>query len=71
MEKDRAGMTNMPIIPGWIDTQNQYITPGIYPEEDEIANALCLVCLMIRNIKWQDKAAPALGAAPAAAADIL
>lgn len=48
-DSGRAGMTDMPIIPGWIDKQYQYSTNGMYPEEDEIANALCLVCLMINK----------------------
>lgn len=48
-DNDRAGMTDMPIIPGLIDTQSQYTNSGIYPEEDEIDNALCLMCLMIKK----------------------
>ena len=57
MEKERMNdsgrgrMTDMPIIPGWIEKRYQYkyTTTGMYPEEDDIANALFLVCLMINK----------------------
>ncbi len=48
-DNDRAGMTDMPIIPGFVDMQSQHTNTDIYPEEDELDNALCLVCLMINK----------------------
>ncbi|MCF8114739.1 MAG: hypothetical protein K9K21_12890 [Desulfotignum sp.] len=48
-DSGRAGMTDMPIIRGWIEKQGRYTNTGIYPEDEEMANALCLVCLMINK----------------------
>lgn len=45
----RAGMTDMPIIRGWIVKPERNTNTGMYPEDDEMANALCLMCLMINK----------------------
>ncbi len=53
MEKDTiltSGMaenTYMPAIQGSTDKKNPYTDTGIYLDEEDIANALCLVDLMI------------------------
>lgn len=45
----RAGRTDMPIIRGWLKKQGRYTNTDMYPEDDEMANALCLMCLMINK----------------------
>ena len=53
MEKDTiltggiAENTNMPAIHKPFDKENPYTDTGIYLDEEEIANALCLVDLII------------------------
>lgn len=53
MEKDRvinntmAGLTNLTGLPALSDIKNRYVNDSIYPEADELANALCLLNLII------------------------
>jgi hypothetical protein len=45
----RAAVTDMQNISGMVDNQGRDSDTGIYPEEDEMANALCLMSLMINK----------------------
>lgn len=53
MEKNRiisntmAGLTNLPGLPALADSKNRFANDSIYPEADELANALCLLNLII------------------------
>ncbi|MFO7912508.1 MAG: hypothetical protein R6V15_10140 [Desulfotignum sp.] len=53
MENDRIinntmpGLSDLPFLPALADMEGRYAQGGIYPEEDELASALCLVNLMI------------------------
>jgi len=45
----RAGMADMPVIRGGIEKPGRKTNTGMYPEDDDMANALCLMCLMINK----------------------
>ncbi|HKJ98260.1 MAG TPA: hypothetical protein VJ959_05015 [Desulfotignum sp.] len=53
MEKDRlinntmAGLTNLSGLPSLADSKKRYANDSVYPEADELANALCLLNLII------------------------
>jgi hypothetical protein len=41
------GLSDLSFLPALADMEGRYAQGGIYPEEDELASALCLVNLMI------------------------
>ncbi len=53
MEKDSiinntmGGLADLPVLPAVADSKGPYADDGIYPEEDDLANALCLLNLMV------------------------
>jgi len=48
-DNSRSAVTDMQNISGTVDKQVRHTDIGIYPEEDEMANALCLMSLMINK----------------------
>ncbi len=44
-----AGVTDLPVLPALADSKGPYADDGIYPEADELANALCLLNLVINR----------------------
>jgi len=48
-DNGRAAVTDMQNISEMIDKQGRHTDICIYPEEDEMANALCLMRLMINK----------------------
>ncbi len=48
-DNGKAGVTDMQNISAVIDKQGRHTDIGIYPEENEMANALCLMSLIINK----------------------
>ena len=64
MEKEKirnntmAGMTDLPGLPALADSKSRYANDSLYPEEDDLANALCLVNLIISRNRIRKNAPP-------------